>query len=620
MHPFLSRLPAAATAGAAAGTGLGAVAGRHYVAAGFPLLAVDSIRRGVHWAVAGVVVFLLVYELLRRAITGWLPKGFVVPVAAGLAAAPFAALLGLEMNRRWGIRPAEILTSYALARNLGLLAFCGALYVLVCLVLRRWHPAPGRRAWLGLAALAAAVGLLNAGVAGAFGRSVEAKARRPDVVVLLIDALRADRLSSDGYRRQTTPAIDGLARDGVLFRQAVAQSTFTKSSVATLFTGRYPYQHGVYWGSLRLSSGQVISDLLREEETTLAEELRKRGYLTAAWVQNSHLRRVMGFAQGFVSYRDSQGSIERIHRAFRPWLRGPGRRYPYFAYLHYIDLHDPYRPEPPYDTLFLPEGERLGDGGDVYAGIDLDEWGAYLAAVREGRRQPSAAEVEGFEALYDGQLRYIDDQIGELLQELRDLGLYDRSLIVVTSDHGDGFMEHGFISHSTTPYEELVRVPLVVKFPDGRFAGRVVERQVRLVDVMPTVLEAAGARRWPEIAGCSLLPLVEEGEWSRARPSADPGADCDVAVIEIAEEGAYPVVAVRREGWKYIHHEKRPDELYDLERDPGERVNRLAEGGEVASELERIALEVVARRPDPADRVELDEQAVRELKALGYLE
>ncbi len=619
MHPLLSRLPAVAITGAAAGAGLGAVAGWHYGSAGFPLLVLDSIRRGVHGTVLALVAFLVLYELLHRAATRLLPKSFQVPVAAALAAAPFAALVGVEMNRRWGVRPAEILTSYALVRNLGFLALCAALYLLACRVLRRWWPAVGRRSWLALGLAGLAMAALNAGVLAAFGRPVAAKERRPDVVVLLIDALRADHLSSYGHGRETTPAIDGLARDGVLFRQAVAQSTFTKSSIATLFTGRYPYQHGVYWGSLELPSGAVISDLLREEENTLAEELEKRGYLTAAWVQNSHLRRVMGFGQGFVSYRDSQGPIERIHRAFLPWLRGPGRRYPFFAYLHYIDLHDPYRPAPPYDTLFPPGS---GDPGDVYAGIDLANWGAYLGELRDGTRQLSAAEVAALEALYDGQLRAIDDRVAELFAELRDLGLYDRSLIVVTSDHGDGFMEHGFISHSTTPYEELVRVPLVVKLPEGRFAGRVVEEQVRLADVMPTILETAGARRWPQIAGCSLLPLLEEGERSAA-PRSGPGSgleDCEVAVIEIAEEGAYPLVAVRRDGWKYIHHQERPDELYDLEQDPGEKTNRLAEGVEVAAELERLALEVVERRPDAGDRVELDEQAKRELKALGYLE
>ena len=208
-------------------------------------------------------------------------------------------------------------------------------------------------------------------------------------------------------------------------------------------------------------------------------------------------------------------------------------------------------------------------------------------------------------------------KVGELFDELRDLGLYDRSLIVVTSDHGDGFMEHGFISHSTTPYEELVRVPLVVKLPGGRFGGRVVEEQVRLADVMPTILETAGARRWPQIAGCSLLPLLEEGERAGQGSGLE---DCGVAVIEIAEEGAYPVVGIRRDGWKYIHHQHRPDELYDLEADPGERTDLAAEGVPVAAELERLALEVVERRPDAADRVELDEQAKRELKALGYLE
>ena len=132
--------------------------------------------------------------------------------------------------------------------------------------------------------------------------------------------------------------------------------------------------------------GAVSSDLLPAGERTLAEALRPAGYLTAAWVQNSHLRDFMGFAQGFVEYRDQQGGIERIHRRFLRWLRSAGGHYPWFAYLHYIDLHDPYLPEPPYDTLF-------GAFAPVYEGIDLAEWGAYLEAVRHGRETLSAAEV-----------------------------------------------------------------------------------------------------------------------------------------------------------------------------------------------------------------------------------
>jgi arylsulfatase A-like enzyme len=316
----------------------------------------------------------------------------------------------------------------------------------------------------------------------------------------------------------------------------------------------------------------------------------------------------MGFAQGFVDYRDQQGGIERIHRRFLRWLRGAGGHYPWFAYLHYIDLHDPYRPEPPYDVMF-------GRHAPVYEGIDLGEWGAYLEAVRQGRQTLSAAEVAQLEAYYDGQLRFLDDRIARLLEELRRRGRYEDTLIVLTSDHGDAFLEHGFISHSTTPYDELVRVPLIVKLPGNRHAGREVAAQVRLVDVMPTVLDLLGLPVPPEVAGCSLRPLWAGG------PAAERPPGCEEAVIEIAEEGAYPVVAIRAGGFKYIHHEQVGDELYDLSSDPGEARNLLGAGLAQEEALRERALAVVAAREAlSGERIELDEETIRELKALGYID
>jgi arylsulfatase A-like enzyme len=449
---------------------------------------------------------------------------------------------------------------------------------------------------------------------GAVGFALAARvptAERPDVLLLLVDALRPDHLGAYGYGRETSPAIDSLAADGILFREAIAQSTFTKSSVASLLTGRFPYQHGVYWGSRTDDPelpGAVTSDLLPAEERTLAEALRPAGYLTAAWVQNSHLRDFMGFAQGFVEYRDQQGGIERIHRRFLRWLRGAGGHYPWFAYLHYIDLHDPYLPEPPYDAMF-------GRHAPVYEGIDLAEWGAYLEAVRQGREDLSAAEVAQLEAYYDGQIRWVDDSVARLLEALRREDRYEDALIVLTSDHGDAFYEHGFISHSTTPYEELVRVPLIVKLPGNRHAGTEVAAQVRLVDVMPTVLDLLGLPVPPDVAGCSLRPLWAGGG-EAGRP---PG--CAEAVIEIAEERAYPVVAIRAGGFKYIHHEHAGDEVYDLATDPGETRNLLGAGRPQEAALRERALEVVAARQAlSGERIELDEKTIRELKALGYLD
>lgn len=656
-------LPWALVVGAVVGVVGGAIAGWDELGAGYPLLLADSVRRWLAWTLAGSVAFWLVlaagWTLLKPTRLFRTRPRLATAVAAGLAWAPLVAVAGYFANRAWGIRPSDLLTARGLAPNLGLVTGAVAAWLVVTWLLvraaQRPDPEPSaapRRMRRGAAAAAVVVAgalALHLGVAWGFGRPAPGKTERPDLIVLLVDALRADHVGGYGYPRETTPAIDALARDGIVFRQAVAASTFTKSSIASLFTGRFPFQHGVYWGSRRDDSGAVRADLLGDGAVTLAEVLRDRGYLTEAWVQNSHLVSRMGFGQGFVDYRDQQGGATRITRLLERWLGGPGRRYPYFAYVHYIDLHDPYLPPPPYDAMF---GDPAGRDLDPYRGIDLDEWGAYLEAVRRGERTVEPERLERLEALYDGQLRAVDDRIGELLGRLRRLGLYESSLIVVTADHGDGFGEHGFISHSTVPYEELVRVPLIVKLPGGRAAGTAVDRQVRLVDLYPTLLDAAGVGEAgrPEVAGCSLLPLLR-AEAGGPVPGRDPA--CGVAVIEIAEEGAErPTLALRTWRWKFIRREGRADRLYDLVADPGERVDlvRAEEelGGEEAGEaggaarigspgagvdgsggsdaaaalagFRRLADQIEERRGEAeAPRIELDRRQIEEFKALGYL-
>lgn len=617
---LLPVLLAAAALGAAGGAVAGAVRGWDYLG-GFGWLFADSVARAAGWTALGLALSALLWlGLLRLGLSRPGERSSRadrrLPWLAALAvAAPWLALAGWRLNRAWGLRPGDLLTADGLGRNLALAA-AGAVLALAAAWwlgrVRRSGLSRGTKTVAGTLVLAAGVAwALMRGLAGgpAEGETA-ADGGRPHVFVLLVDALRADHVSAYGYPRPTTPAIDSLAADGVLFEQTIAASTFTKSSIASLFTGRYPYQHGVYWGSRRLEDGSVVSDLLPPAETTLAEALSSRGWLTEAWVQNSHLRHGTGFAQGFVDYRDHQGSIDRIHRLAERFLDSPATLYPLFVYLHYIDLHDPYRPAAPYDTMF----GGGPDGTGPYAGVDLAEWGAYLDAVRRGEVELEPATVDRLRDLYDGQLRAIDDEIGRFLVGLRRRGLYDDSLIVLTSDHGDGFYEHGFVSHSTVPYEELVRVPLIVKLPGGRWAGRRVERSVRSIDLLPTVIAVTGGIPPAEIAGCNLLPLLRGG---------DPPDDCAVAMVEIAEEGAYPVVAARSERWKYIHHQKRPDEVYDLRSDPGE-LRDLGEGVaaevEAVADLRRRALAAVAARAALAnDRIELDEETIRELKGLGYI-
>ena len=590
-----------------------------YFAAGFPAVAARALAGRVNVAnlitAAAVAIFVTVFVGLQRRLGR--PAASIVGAALACLG-PFLAA-GARFNRQRGLSPGDLFSAPGIAANLPLLGLLAVAFALLAAGGAAWSRRLGspdraprlRTSWraVGLAALLAIVNLIPRALAGASDRT----AGRPPVLLLVVDALRADHVAAYGYARPTTPAIDALAKDAVLFRQAISQSTFTKTSVASLLTGRFPYEHGVYWGSRREGPGRITSDVLAATETTLPEVLEAHGYLSAAWVQNTQLRSFMGFDQGFVAYHDQQGDIAEIHDRFLDWVAGPAGRQSFFAYLHYIDLHDPYRPEPPYDTLF-------GDGSRAYRDVDFAEWGRYLEEVRQGRRRVGPAEVAALKALYDGQLRYVDEQIGRLLAALAERGLYEESLIVVTSDHGDAFLEHGDISHSNDPYDEVLRVPLLIKLPGGRFGGRVVPEQVRLTDVMPTVLDVLGLPVPEAVSGCSLVPLARG-----ASPRIEARPDhCRIAIAEIAREGSYPIVAIRTGRQKYIHHEKHPDELYDLEADPGETRNLARAGGAQAggelARLRRLALEVVARRgEETGGRVLLDDQAIRELKALGYL-
>ncbi len=583
---------------AAAATLIGGFLGWLDSGIAFPILLADAVRGAWRLAVAGGAI----YALLLAAFAGWRRIGVVG--AAALAAAPLVAAGGYALNRRLGIRPSELFETYALSRNLLYLLICGLLIVAVGAWTRRRLGTGSRRGGGLVLAVLAAWGALESGVYG-WSRAGRDEAR-PDVLLLLVDALRADHVGAYGYPRPTTPAIDALARDAVVFEQAVSQSTFTKTSIASLFTGLFPYRHGVYRGSQRENPTKVTSDILPQRLTTLAELLRDHGYLTAAWVQNSHLRKFMGFAQGFVTYHDQQGPVERIAGKVEHFLDLAARREGVFVYAHFIDLHDPYRPPPPYAAMFGAPGD------DAYAGIDLAEWGAYLAELREGKRQLEPAQAERLAALYDGQIRRVDDRLGRLFARLRRLGLYDSTLIVLTADHGDGFLEHGFISHSTTPYEELVRVPLIVKLPAGRGAGSRIGTQSRLVDVLPTVLELAGIRETLDIDGCSLVPLL--------RGEAQRDSACGVAVSEIADQDGEPTLALRTAAAKFIRRPGQPDELYDLATDPGETRNVAGTGLAEEPVLARMAAGIAeARRQAATEQVTLDPQLIRELKALGYL-
>jgi len=459
----------------------------------------------------------------------------------------------------------------------------------------------------------ALVGLLVLPLAAGAGACSEAVPAPPNLLVVSIDTCRADHLSVYGYGRATSPALEALAARGVVFDRAYAQVPDTTPSHASLFTAVHPAVHG--------SANGVPLD---EGATTLAELLRDAGYRTAGFVSSATMsRRQSGLAQGFETYDDAlthdpQGvgrAVERragetTERALA-WLDGAGGE-PFFLFVHYFDAHTRYDPPSPYDELFL---------GDLPEPDPIPE-----ERIPPYARLGDATDLEHYKALYDGELRYVDDQLGRLIGALDARGLDDDTLVVVTSDHGEDMGEHGvYFSHGWTLFDPALHVPLVFRYPPGLPAGRRVEALARSTDVMPTILElldvgfdgpVQGASRVAEMRGAPATgELTALAKTTKTKTYLKLDVDRDIEDLW----------ALRSGDWKLLSSddgERRA--LFHVATDPGEAEDlierRRAEARLMIDELDRARAELAERRGGvvPLDGEEL-EAARRELQALGYV-
>ncbi len=426
----------------------------------------------------------------------------------------------------------------------------------------------------------------------------------PDLLVLVIDALRPDHLGCYGYPRATSPTLDALAARGTLFERAQSAANYTTASVPSIFTGLYPSVHGVF------SEGDRLSDAA----LTLAERLQDIGYATAAFAPNPSLGRRFNFDQGFDLYDDKAlrndevppwrhfETADRIQAGALRFLDEHADR-PVFLYLHYRDVHGPYVPPPPYDRLFW--------NGSAAAGTAARPLSAEEIAAR-----PDYLDLEGaperldyYMAQYDGEIRYTDDRIASLLAALERRGRLSRSWIVVTADHGEAFLDHGAWNHGNELYQEEVHVPLILVAPDGRGAGRRDPAPVSGVDLLPTLLSAAGAPSPTGLQGRSLLSRLS-------------GSSPAPATIFSEGRNRVAVLAGRHKLLRDAGAERW--RLFDLAADPRERDDLAAVASATRAELERESPRFLAasRRlaaPFPRARVEIDGTLERELRALGYL-
>ncbi|HXT22838.1 MAG TPA: sulfatase [Thermoanaerobaculia bacterium] len=453
---------------------------------------------------------------------------------------------------------------------------------------KRW-----RRGRACLAALIGAVAIL----AGCWQSRGNAPAARPNIVLVLVDTLRADHVGCYGAARPTTPSLDRLlASRGVVFERAYAQAPWTIPSVASLMSARWP---GEIWRT------EAEAYTLPARLPTLAGELRRLGYDTAGFFGNPTLLRGNGFAAGFDTFftpDDPRAALERLHadeltRRVQGWLATRGDDKPFFLYVHYMDPHDPY--ENPDDA----GGHSPFDPGYRGAMAGTFVHGLYLGKLQ---LQDPVADVNHLSALYDDEVRYWDRSFGALMASFDDETLRN-TLFVVTADHGEELHDHGGWKHGRTLYEEQLRVPLVLRWDGQLAAGKRLAAPARLMDVAPTLLAAAGGESPEPWQGRDLLPWLRGGAAPRGEPLfAQHIADGPQRAA--AASGRWKLLLFDRfapftpanelEANLYEQERTRLPRLalFDLHDDPHERRDRAAERPDVVRALQAVIFEHLARQ------------------------
>ena len=613
-------------AGVIVGIGEGAVvvaSGR----TGWWVIAYGAIAYAMFCAVAGAVMgagLAWTGRLLKREALPE-PKAYARSAAALVAGIAFG--LGAFRVRRDVF---EEQLAWKSAQGLGVLLACalaaGVLYLALAAAIRfvvaRKPGAIMLRAWGSPVVVGALVVVLGA-ITVLVGNPAEAangRTRPPapegagNVLVIVVDTLRADHLPGYGYPRGSTPNLDAFAEDAIRFDQAFANASWTRPSFASIMTGRYPSSHGV----------MAKADALPDAVTTMAEAYADAGWHTAGFMTNYNVAPYFNFDQGFDEYeylepefvlwaddsaaklllvqflrqriegvRDAMFGVqpgtayrdaETVNSHLFRWLdRAPAA--PWMMFVGYMDPHDPYF-EHPYS-------------GSGYA--------------RAAHQRPALEEADHLRALYDGEITYWDEHFGRLIEDLRRRGLYDDMTIVITSDHGEEFGEHGGFWHGTTLYDEQIRVPLFVKLPRGRRAGTVVRHWVQSVDIMPTLLAEAGLELPEGVQGGSLF----EGT-SRVYAEESHEGNVLESVRELRGTDELKLITANAGNPRGLPER----ELFRVDLDPGETRDVSAEdedGLEHAQRALQAARVTAAEGAVEGEQVELDPDSRRQLCELGYL-
>jgi arylsulfatase A-like enzyme len=438
---------------------------------------------------------------------------------------------------------------------------------------------------------------------------------RPNVLLLGIDTLREDHTCSFEHSGVRTPYMEALARDGIRFARCISTAPWTLPSFASIFTGHLPSHHEAIGGGYQR---------LDDRHTTVAERFSDAGYHTVGFMGVYYLTSAYNMEQGYntdmhvpkvMTDYDQASTVTALSLEYC-------KRYghePFYLFTHYFDPHAPYAPPPPYDTIYYFDRDPRAPGEPI-----LDTIMASVTLIDDNKETGMYDWLDGITdwqyptAQYAAEVSYTDEQVGRLMAGLKEQGLYDDMLIVLVADHGEHLIDHGIYFTHYLPYQETIHVPLIVKLPGNRGAGRVVQEPVSTLDVLPTILEVAGLEVPGDLPGRSLLaPMLGEAEIGPRTLLAEQGSANDRFTKALVE---WP--------WKLIYFregESERVELYRLDQDPWERTDLSGQAPSVAKALtDRLWTffdpDTPLIRSDQERPAELDEAARQRLRSLGYVD
>lgn len=399
---------------------------------------------------------------------------------------------------------------------------------------------------------------------------------RPNVLFITLDTTRSDHLGCYGYKNIKTPNIDSLAQEGALFKNVYSQAPLTFPSHTSFFTSTYPqFNKARDNGSYKLDPSAV----------TLAEIMQSNGYSTAAFVSSFVLNKKFGLDKGFavyddkiekftgkrvIKYMDERRSADKVTDSALKWLQD-NKEKKFFLWAHYYDPHSVYNPPSPYKEIYKAN-------------------------------------------LYDGEIAFADEQIGRLLSWLKEFNIKDNTLIVFCSDHGESFGEHGETGHAVFVYDTTLKVPLILSYPKLIPKGKVIKGQVRLIDIMPTLLDLLNIEKNKEIQGASLARFIKE---DIAPPELPAYSESLYAKLNFNWEA---LIAWQEKGWKYIKSQE--PELYNIESDPEELNNLAGQKKDLVARMDRELEDFLKKTSSKAKetKVKLDKETKEKLMSLGYIQ